>query len=170
MKRAAVQWGIGRVFYSMDVVWVDIEKQGKSWIIPKGQRAVLDKTYLDTLSKLNLTPAPAGGVQSALSPKQTKETPTPVQPMPQTKPDEKDGIYTVLAARLENRSNSTAHVLLERLGGEKLHAFAIGAHSAYLRTQNRHHGQKPVGDVSAYDSSRNRDGTAFRWHPDCTEG
>ena len=69
MKRAAVQWGVGRVLYSMDVVWVDIEKQGKSWVIPKGQRAILDKAYLEMLSKLNLTPAPAGGVQSTLTPK-----------------------------------------------------------------------------------------------------
>jgi hypothetical protein len=136
MKRAAVQWGVGRVLYSMDVVWVDIEKQGKSWVIPKGQRAILDKAYLEMLSKLNLTPAPAGGVQSTLTPKQTKETPAPaptpqsapapVRPMPQSKTDGKAGIYTVIAARPENRPNSTTHVLLERAGGEQLHAFAMG--------------------------------------------
>ncbi|MDE7219462.1 MAG: hypothetical protein K2O45_07565, partial [Oscillospiraceae bacterium] len=98
MKRAAVQWGIGRVLYSMDVVWVDIEKQGRSWIIPKDQRAVLDKAYLDTLAKLKLTPTPAGGVQSTLTPKRTGEAPTPtaantqtgpapVQPMPKPQPE-----------------------------------------------------------------------------------
>ena len=137
MKRAAVQWGIGgRVLYSMDTVWVDIEKLGRSWIIKKSERAKLDKAYTDTLSKMKLTPAPAGGVQSTLTPKQTREPqasapapnpqPAPVQPMPQPKPDGKSGIYTVLAARLENRPNSTTHVLLERTDGEKLHAFAIG--------------------------------------------
>ena len=144
MKRAAVQWGIGRVLYSMDVVWVNIEKQGKSWIIPKDQRAVLDKAYLDMLSKLKLTPAPAGGVQSTLTPKQTKEapapapaasqqaTPPPVQPLPRSKTDSKAGIYTVIAARLENRPNSTTHVLLERAGEEQLHAFAMGDHPELL--------------------------------------
>lgn len=75
MKRAAVQWGIGRVLYGMDVVWVDIEKQGKSWIIPKNQRTVLDKAYLDYLDKLKLTPTPAGGVQSTLTPKRAGEAP-----------------------------------------------------------------------------------------------
>ena len=30
MKRAAYQWGIGRVLYSLDTVWVDIERRGKS--------------------------------------------------------------------------------------------------------------------------------------------
>ena len=138
MKRAAVQWGIGRVLYSMDVVWVNIEKQGKSWIIPKDQRAVLDKAYLDMLSKLKLTPAPAGGVQSTLTPKQTKEapapapaasqqaTPPPVQPLPRSKTDSKAGIYTVIAARLENRPNSTTHALLEGPDKKQIHAFAIG--------------------------------------------
>ena len=141
MKRAAVQWGIGRVLYSMDVVWVNIEKQGKSWIIPKDQRVVLDKAYLDMLSKLKLTPAPAGGVQSTLTPKQTKEapapapaasqqaTPPPVQPLPRSKTDSKAGIYTVIAARLENRPNSTTHALLEGPDKKQIHAFAIGERS-----------------------------------------
>lgn len=31
MKRAANQWGIGRVLYSMDTVWVNVEKKGKSF-------------------------------------------------------------------------------------------------------------------------------------------
>lgn len=136
MKRAAVQWGIGRCLYGMDAIFVDVEKRGRSWIIKKTERPKLDKAYTDYLAKLKLTPAPAGGVQSTLTPKQTREPqasapapnpqPAPVQPMPQPKPDGKSGIYTVLAARLENRPNSTTHVLLERTDGEKLHAFAIG--------------------------------------------
>ena len=141
MKRAAVQWGIGRVLYSMDVVWVNIEKQGKSWIIKKSERAKLDKAYTDTLSKMKLTPAPAGGVQSTLTPKQTKEapapapaasqqaTPPPVQPLPRSKTDSKAGIYTVIAARLENRPNSTTHALLEGPDKKQIHAFAIGERS-----------------------------------------
>ena len=32
MKRAAYQWGIGRVLYDMNTVWVDIEKKGKTWL------------------------------------------------------------------------------------------------------------------------------------------
>ena len=137
MKRAAVQWGIGgRVLYSMDTVWVDIEKLGRSWIIKKSERAKLDKAYTDTLSKMKLTPVPAGGVQSTLTPKQTKEvpapaagqqaTPPPVQPLPRSKTDSKAGIYTVIAARLENRPNSTTHALLEGPDKKQIHAFAIG--------------------------------------------
>ena len=30
MKRAAYQWGIGRVLYSLDTVWVDIERKAEA--------------------------------------------------------------------------------------------------------------------------------------------
>ena len=43
MKRAAVQWGIGRVLYSMDeTIYVGIEKGGRSFFIRKEERAALD--------------------------------------------------------------------------------------------------------------------------------
>ena len=46
MKRAAYQWGIGRVLYDMNTVWVDIEKKGKTWFIRDDQRQKLDNAYL----------------------------------------------------------------------------------------------------------------------------
>jgi len=42
MKRAAYQWGIGRVLYSLDTVWVDIERRGKSYVIKDSERRKLD--------------------------------------------------------------------------------------------------------------------------------
>lgn len=75
MKRAAVQWGIGRVLYSMNTVWVDIEKQGRSFIIKDGERAKLDEAYLGMLQKLGLKPASAGGLQSLLTPKNMADVP-----------------------------------------------------------------------------------------------
>lgn len=77
MKRAAVQWGIGRVLYSMDTVWVDIEKRGRSYVIKDSERQKLDKTYLEMLQKLGLTPAPAGGLQALLMPTKTTEAANP---------------------------------------------------------------------------------------------
>lgn len=68
MKRAAVQWGIGRVLYKMDVVWVDVEKRGRSWVIKDSERKKLDKAYLELLKGLNLTPAQPGGLQAQLTP------------------------------------------------------------------------------------------------------
>ena len=68
MKRAAVQWGIGRVLYNMDVVFVDVEKRGKTWYIKKDQQERLDYAYLKMLGKLGLTPAPAGGLRPQAEP------------------------------------------------------------------------------------------------------
>ncbi len=68
MKRAAVQWGIGRVLYKMDLVWVDIEQRGSSYVIAQKERPKLDKAYLNMLKKLKLEPAQPGGLQSQLMP------------------------------------------------------------------------------------------------------
>ena len=68
MKRAAVQWGIGRVLYKMDLVWVDVEQRGSSHVIARKERPKLDKAYADMLKKLKLEPAQPGGLQSQLTP------------------------------------------------------------------------------------------------------
>ncbi len=70
MKRCAVQWGIGRVLYSLnDTVWVNIEKKGKSFIIPESERPKLDKIYLNLLNRLGLAPAAPCGTQAQLTPR-----------------------------------------------------------------------------------------------------
>lgn len=88
MKRAAYQWGIGRVLYSLDTVWVDIERRGRSYVIKASERKKLDDAYLNALKKLGLEPAAASGIQSLLTPKTAPEqktaggqkpTSTPVQ-------------------------------------------------------------------------------------------
>ena len=73
MKRAAYQWGIGRVLYSLDTVWVDIERRGRSYIIKASERKKLDDAYLNALKKLGLEPAAARGIQSLLMPKTAPE-------------------------------------------------------------------------------------------------
>lgn len=73
MKRAAYQWGIGRVLYSLDTVWVDIERRGKSFVIKNSEREKLDNAYLSALKKLGLEPAKACGIQSLLTPKAMPE-------------------------------------------------------------------------------------------------
>ena len=82
MKRAAVQWGIGRVLYNMDVVFVDVEKRGKTWCIKKDQQERLDYAYLKMLGKLNLTPVPAGGLRPPAVPEEPLDGPKPA-PEPQ---------------------------------------------------------------------------------------
>ncbi|MBR2309026.1 MAG: hypothetical protein IKA47_14050 [Oscillospiraceae bacterium] len=93
MKRAAYQWGIGRVLYSLDTVWVDIERRGRSYVIKDSERAKLDNAYLSTLQRLGLKPAEASGIQSLLTPKSAPEqkapknenpAPVPTQQQPQS--------------------------------------------------------------------------------------
>lgn len=79
MKRAAGQWGIGRVLYNMDSVFVDVEKRGRSWFIKKSARSKLDKAYLDMLKALKLEPAPAGGIQSMLEDSGTEPDEHPME-------------------------------------------------------------------------------------------
>ncbi len=45
MKRAAVQWGIGRFLYDMDAIRINLEMSGNRPIIPKQERAILDQRY-----------------------------------------------------------------------------------------------------------------------------
>ena len=73
MKRAAYQWGIGRVLYSLDTVWVDIERRGKTYVIKDSERKRLDNAYLRALKELGLEPAAACGIQSLLTPKTESE-------------------------------------------------------------------------------------------------
>ena len=71
MKRAAVQWGIGRVLYSLnDTVWVDMcEKRGKTLCHP-GERAAQAGQCLPEAAAAgwDLTPAPPCGAQAQLTP------------------------------------------------------------------------------------------------------
>ena len=92
MKRAAVQWGIGRVLYNMDTVYVNIEKKGKSYIIKPWERAKRDKAYLNMLAKLKLTAAAPCGVQSLLTPQRAPASAE--KPAVPEKPAEKPGQST----------------------------------------------------------------------------
>ena len=68
MKRAAVQWGIGRVLYNMDSVWVSLEKRGKSLVIKESERSRLDGEYMRMLNRLHLRPEEAGGARARVGP------------------------------------------------------------------------------------------------------
>ena len=156
MKRAAVQWGIGRVLYNMDTVLVDVEQRGKSWVIKKGARAKLDKAYLDMLKALKLEPAPAGGIQSLLVDGDTEpeEAPKPSgtpaipskdggqaaketgqaaentsAPGAQVASEQPDYAYIVIASSTQKGMTATNMTLrLKGADGKELTAFAQGEH------------------------------------------
>ena len=91
MKRAAVQWGIGRVLYDLNTVWVEIEKRGRSFVIKDSERAKLDNAYLSALKHLGLTPAAACGIQSLLTPKTLPGQTAPEENAPAANPQPKQG-------------------------------------------------------------------------------
>lgn len=148
MKRAAVQWGIGRVLYNMDAVFVEVEQRGKSWVIKKDQRAKLDKAYMDMLKTLKLEAAPADGVQSLLTgggPEEARSRPqgssTPAIPNGNTSPAGKGverpaprqtsqpAAYTVTAMRMQKgMSGINTQVKLKSAEGKEINAFVQGEH------------------------------------------
>lgn len=106
MKRAAYQWGIGRVLYSLDTVWVDIERRGRSYVIKASERKKLDDAYLNALKKLGLEPAAASGIQSLLTPKTAPEQKTAGGQKPTSTPvqDQRSGGTTQQSAESQDRS------------------------------------------------------------------
>ena len=155
MKRAAVQWGIGRVLYNMDTVWVNIEKRGKTHVIKESERPKLDNEYLKMLQRLGLTPSPPFGTQAQLTPTPPRESPqTGHTPAPAQQYQEKGGKqktvspqksgnvvdlpqpayeYIVESANVQNgmSSQSTA-VVLKDAEGKTTKAFARGLHAALV--------------------------------------
>lgn len=100
------QWGIGRVLYSLDTVWVDIERRGRSYIIKASERKKLDDAYLNALKKLGLEPAAASGIQSLLMPKTAPEQKAAGDKQPASAPvqDQRSGGTAQQSAEPQNRS------------------------------------------------------------------
>ena len=106
MKRTAYQWGIGRVLYSLDTVWVDIERRGRSYVIKGNERKKLDDAYLNALKKLGLEPAKACGIQSLLTPKTAPEQKTADDQKPTSAPvqDQRRSSTAQQSAKPQDRS------------------------------------------------------------------
>ena len=142
MKRAAVQWGIGRVLYNMDTVFVDVEQRGKSWMIKKSARPKLDKAYLDMLKALKLEPASAGGIQSLLAGSDEepddmpKRTGTPAIPPEdaQTAPEKKlerlpkTACMVIEKQKCKGMNSNHSRVKLKNAEGKEITAFVQGEH------------------------------------------
>ncbi len=130
MKRAAVQWGIGRILYNMGAVFVDVEKKGASWIIKDGQQPKLDKAYLDMLAKLGQTCAPAGGIRpQAAAPAEGpgSKTSAPAPAGNTRTPPAYEYIVRTMEVQKGMKSTSTL-VALESADGKIIKAFARGEH------------------------------------------
>lgn len=157
MKRAAVQWGIGRILYEMDAVFVDVEQRGKTWIIPKKEQPKLDNAYLEMLKRKGLTPANQAGAPKQPTPKRPQgssqsgkpstnqgagKAPAPQKTVPEqdTKPKDvssapadlstDEQIYTVISAQVQpGMKGDKTRVQLQKPDGSRMaNVYARGAH------------------------------------------
>lgn len=126
MKRAAVQWGIGRILYNMEPVWVDIEKKGKSFFIKKAAYAKLNDAYLSMLKSMKPEASNPTGIKAQPIPESPKQPVTSSQPAaPVLEPDYE---YTVKAAKIQKGLNGESTSLtLENREGKSCPAFCRGA-------------------------------------------
>lgn len=146
MKRAAVHWGIGRVLYNLDTVWVDIEARGNSFVIKDSERPRLNRAYIKMLDDLHLLPAAPTGAQAQLTPtppkekesggKSPSESPAqkPNQPpagrgaAPQDSPKTPEYEYVVQLATVQRGMSSISTALtLISASGKKKQVYAQGA-------------------------------------------
>ena len=137
MKRAAVQWGIGRILYWLAPVWVNVEPRGngKSVIIQKDEYGRLHRAYMDALRNMGLTPAQPGATQSQRIPNANGNTAAPVpqsltrpaspsvpakdaQPSQNTTPAAFKVDYLVVSAKEQKgMSRTTTKLTLRKPGG-----------------------------------------------------
>lgn len=149
MKRAAVEWGVGRYLYGMTQIWVKVVQRGKSFFIVDEEQPRLDQTHEDWVRKIQskqAAPQPQGGQgpQPAPNPAQLKQ-PAPQQasqsapaqvpaPQPQTPtaptgvPGIKEGFYLVCGAVLKPTvsGQSRMNVQLQKANGQKFQAYTHG--------------------------------------------
>lgn len=144
MKRAAVQWGIGRVLYKMTKpIWVGIEQKGNSFVIRDSERPKLNRAYLELLDKLHQLPSSPGAAQAKLTYKQDvpkeeasqntqpQQTETPAaEPLPFT--TRQLWQYVVVSAQIQQDMSGQPMVcaVLQNAEGKQARVYAQGTHPA----------------------------------------
>jgi hypothetical protein len=142
MKRAAVQWGIGRYLYSMSTEFVKLDTQGKTPKIDKDEYAKLNKAHQEVIAKM----FPSGKAkdtpsESAVPAKQDtpKQTPPPKAPTPASPPKGPakavPGVYTVLKvvkAASVKRDEGDMNLQMQDGGGNIIQAFCVGFNPAVV--------------------------------------
>ncbi|MCI8678679.1 MAG: hypothetical protein HFF46_10175 [Lawsonibacter sp.] len=152
MKRAAVEWGVGRYLYGMTQIWVKIVQRGKGFFIVDEEQPKLDKAHEDWVQKIRAkqSPHPQGGqgqppAPGPAQPKQPQQDAAPQQtsqpgpapaPVPQPQAPKtpggisglRDGSYLVCGAVLKPTVNgdSRMNVQLQTANGQKFQAYTHG--------------------------------------------
>ncbi|MCI8538255.1 MAG: hypothetical protein HFF18_06275 [Oscillospiraceae bacterium] len=128
MKRAAVEWGIGRYLYGMTQDWVAIEQRGKGFFIADGAWSTLDQAHENWVRKLQGKPVPQSGAPQG-TPKDQKPQPKDAgQQKPAPAPSLPDGCYLVRGAVLKPTlsGKSRTSVQLQNGAGQCFQAYTQG--------------------------------------------
>ena len=148
MKRAAVEWGVGRYLYGMTQIWVKIVQRGKGFFIVDEEQPRLDQAHEDWVRKIQSrqTPQPQGG-QSApgptpqnqhqaasrsAAPQSASEASSGFQPQPAGTSGGvqglKAGFYLVCGAVLKPTvsGQSRMNVQLQQANGQRFQAYTHG--------------------------------------------
>ena len=170
MKRAAVQWGIGRYLYEMDTVFVDIEKSGKTVVIKESSKAKLNHAHRSVIRRVFAAVKPSGSVNAPPEskppppPAATEKNPEPPpvpdkkpalqEPAPaQTKPAAVNGTYRVIDAVLQPSVRGVnTNLRLEGADGNILMVFMQGEDPGLVRG---------AAITNAVVTKKTRDGIVF---------
>ena len=158
MKRAAVQWGIGRYLYEMDAVYVNLDNSRKTPVIKDGEQTKLSAMHQKTIKKVfgesagkptSGTPAPKAVEKPDAQAQQPASTPPTQTPQASSQ----TGIYEIInAAQQPTVNGSNTHVQLRGANGKTV--------QAYIRGIN----PELVPGVRIYDtkvSKKEKDGIVF---------
>jgi hypothetical protein len=152
MKRAAVQWGVGRYLYGMDTVYVETEKRGNDKpAIAKGERAKLDRAHGEYVAKLfgsgetgiksgaKSTEKPAARPKAPSGSKPPKASGpagagTPADVDGEKKTESRENAYTVVKAvlRASVKGGNNTNLQLSDSNGELIQVFAQGENPAFV--------------------------------------
>jgi len=116
MKRAAVQWGIGRYLYGIPQVWVRVKPAGKGYVIEDDERPTLDQTHRAWVDKCQgkvpdatpqqsmqrSGPAPQSQRQEAPQTRRRPDNLPPAIPAPQQTPQQFPPVQSVQQAAQQN--------------------------------------------------------------------
>lgn len=146
MKRAAVEWSIGRYLYGMTQVWVAIEQRGKGYVIRDSERQTLDAAHEQWVQSLHQrkdapvqqTQQPKTAAQTVAQPPAAQTAPAPQntarqpQPQPQAPAGVPAGCYLVMGAVLKPTMSgaSRTSVQVKDSAGQTFQAYTRGADNA----------------------------------------
>ena len=130
MKRAAVQWGIGRVLYKMTKpLWVKIEQKGNSYVICDTERPKLNAAYLELLDKLHQLPTSPGAAQAQLSYKRDGQAGQQAQnTAPAATPQKQQYIVLSVSNQQDMSGQPLVCAVLQNAEGKQAKVYAQGSH------------------------------------------